>query len=942
MKSIRLIKGQTMRLKKPEDFSNKVFWSTGFLRYDGNFLKNAGYYKIKRELRVGEAEGERRAEAAKADHLLKIDEISNQDVCITAENKGNVVVSVKDDTGKERKWRLEILHENPNHLPDVSKDDFRKIRLKWKQLLTGQGLNATEEGRELLNEIHRDAENVWNKYFYKGQKICEGIPWKENQKEQENKDIPYIDDAIKFTSAFQNVLVLCKAYGAEGGLFYKNQELLQDIINILDFLCNKCYVPKTQTDNWWTWEIGIPKELIPSLMIIFDSLTKEQIWKYTEGIAFFQLDPFHEGGIGTASTHGQGYRKGQGANIIDCSTIAAGLGALREDNELVYLGMLASAETFVIKNVEESSKISNKGYESGFYSDGSYLDHVKVPYLGAYGIEFMKGAAKIPYLLYETPWKYPTSVWKNLESYIMDGFGNAIYKGCMLDCLKGRSVSRPTWSNRDIGREAMKIIIRLLDFLGENSKETVFAMLKEWVEADKGFLDSLKNVEDINIKHKAQKLLRNTSIVSYAAPVHKSYPLMDRVIHRRKKYLFAVSMYSERIQNTEIMNHENRFGWHQNNGMTYIYDDDNQYTENYWNTVNPLRLCGTTIVPVDIGNGKPDSSGYAQGGDFCSKESWVGGTTIENYGISGMSFSGEIQKIPGDPVVSYAPDLKGKKSWFMFENEIVCLGAGITNKNMELPVETIVENKKLRKDGSNQFLVNGEKTDIPVKEANVKELVKRSVDVSGRCFERVSWAHLEGNRAKGTGYYFPEKNTEIQVRRGQTDGSWKDVGTFEGGSTENYLEMWMDHGQNPENASYSYVLLPETSAEETENYVRAPKVSILENSSEVQAVYHEELGITGINFWREQGGNVNGITSDRAASVMLQETAKGTLKVSVSDPTMKNQGQIQITIKKKVGDSILLDESVTCEKTENSVVLVFDMARRNGRSCMAEFKIASD
>lgn len=410
MKSIRLIKGQTMRLKKPEDFSNKVFWSTGFLRYDGNFLKNAGYYKIKRELRVGEAEGERRAEAAKADHLLKIDEISNQDVCITAENKGNVVVSVKDDTGKERKWRLEILHENPNHLPDVSKDDFRKIRLKWKQLLTGQGLNATEEGRELLNEIHRDAENVWNKYFYKGQKICEGIPWKENQKEQENKDIPYIDDAIKFTSAFQNVLVLCKAYGAEGGLFYKNQELLQDIINILDFLCNKCYVPKTQTDNWWTWEIGIPKEIIPSLMIIFDSLTKEQIWKYTEGIAFFQLDPFHEGGIGTASTHGQGYRKGQGANIIDCSTIAVGLGALREDNELVYLGMLASAETFVIKNVEESSKISNKGYESGFYSDGSYLDHVKVPYLGAYGIEFMKGAAKIPYLLYETPWKYPTSI----------------------------------------------------------------------------------------------------------------------------------------------------------------------------------------------------------------------------------------------------------------------------------------------------------------------------------------------------------------------------------------------------------------------------------------------------------------------------------------------------------------------------------------------------
>ena len=106
--------------------------------------------------------------------------------------------------------------------------------------------------------------------------------------------------------------------------------------------------------------------VIPSLIILFESLTKEQIWRYTEGISFFQPDPFHEGVIGTASTHGQGYRRGQGANIIDCSTIAVGLGALREDNELVYLGMLASAETFVIKNVKESSEISKKDMKVDF------------------------------------------------------------------------------------------------------------------------------------------------------------------------------------------------------------------------------------------------------------------------------------------------------------------------------------------------------------------------------------------------------------------------------------------------------------------------------------------------------------------------------------------------------------------------------------------------
>lgn len=938
-KEISIARGESLQLDKPESFSENVTWSAKFLKKDGTFLRNAGYSKIKRELKEGETDGTRKAGDASAEHLLKIEADENGNAVITGENKGNVVVVAQDDQGKTAQWKVEILYQSPSKLPSATAEDYGKIRQAWKESLIGKDLVSEEGGAEVLEEINQEAEALWNAYVYKGQEECGGIPWAEDEGAKGNKNIPYEDDAVEFCVSFKKVLSMCKAYAAEGGALYQNQDMLKDITNILDFLCGSCYTAKSQTDNWWTWEIGIPKDLIPALILIYDGLIEEQVMAYTETLYFFQPDPFHEGVINTASTHRKGYREAQGANIIDCSTTAVGLGALREDNELVYLGMLASSQTFVIQNVEDSAQIAANGYNSGFYPDGSYLDHIKVPYLGAYGIEFMKGAAKIPYLLYKTPWKYPDYVWKNLETYIIHGFGNAIYKGCMLDCLKGRSVSRPTWSNRDIGREAMKISVRLLDFLGENGRKTVLPMLKEWIEEDKGFLDSLKNVEDIDIKDRAKKLLSDTSVRSEVPSVHKLYPLMDRVIHRRKKYLFAVSMYSERIQNTEIMNHENRFGWHQNNGMTYLYDADNQYTENYWNTVNPLRLPGTTVVPVNIGTGKPDGSGFAQGGDFCSKESWVGGTSIGNYGVSGMSFSGETQGIEGGAPVSYAPDLKGKKSWFMFDDEIVCLGAGITNKNMELPVETTIENKKLRKDGSNQLLVNGEKTELPVKEANVKELVERTADVSGTSFEQVNWAHLEGNQSVGTGYYFPEENTEIQVRRGQTTGSWKDVGTFEGESTENYLEMWVDHGQNPENASYSYVLLPETSAEETENYAQAPKVTILENSSEVQAVRHETLKITGINFWQEQGGSIDGITSDKAASVMLQETEQGTVKVSVSDPTMKNKGNIQLTLEEEIADCVQLDENVTCEKTEKGAVLTFSMAGTNGAASMAELQL---
>ena len=938
-KEISIARGESLQLDKPESFSENVTWSAKFLKKDGTFLRNAGYSKIKRELKEGETDGTRKAGDASAEHLLKIEADENGNAVITGENKGNVVVVAQDDQGKTAQWKVEILYQSPSELPSATVEDYGKIRQAWKESLIGKDLASEEGGAEVLEEINQEAEALWNAYVYKGQEACAGIPWAEDEGAKGNKNIPYEDDAVEFRVSFKKVLSMCKAYAAEGGALYQNQDMLKDITNILDFLCGSCYTAKSQTDNWWTWEIGIPKDLIPALILIYDGLTEEQVMAYTETLYFFQPDPFHEGVINTASTHGQGYREAQGANIIDCSTTAVGLGALREDNELVYLGMLASSQTFVIQNVEDSAQIAANGYNSGFYPDGSYLDHIKVPYLGAYGIEFMKGGAKIPSLLAGTPWKYPEQVQDNLESYIVEGFGNGMYQGMMLDCLKGRSVSRPASSNQAAGREAMMIILQIVDSFSQEAKETTLSALKAWLEEDEGFIDSLVGAENMAIKKKAKEILEDTSIQSNVAPIHKSYPLMDRAVHRTEDYLFALSMYSERIQNTEIMNDENRFGWHQNNGMTYIYDEDNQYTENYWNTVNPLRLPGTTVVPVNIGTGKPDGSGFAQGGDFCSKESWVGGTSIGNYGVSGMSFSGETQGIAGDAPVSYAPDLKGKKSWFMFDDEIVCLGAGITNKNMELPVETTIENKKLRKDGSNQLLVNGEKTEIPVKEANVKELVERTADVSGTSFEQVNWAHLEGNQSVGTGYYFPEENTEIQVRRGQTTGSWKDVGTFEGESTENYLEMWVDHGQNPENASYSYVLLPETSAEETENYAQAPKVTILENSSEVQAVRHETLKITGINFWQEQGGSIDGITSDKAASVMLQETEQGTVKVSVSDPTMKNKGNIQLTLEEEIADCVQLDENVTCEKTEKGAVLTFSMAGTNGAASMAELQL---
>ena len=84
--------------------------------------------------------------------------------------------------------------------------------------------------------------------------------------------------------------------------YYKNEALLTDIVNILDWLTDNCYYPRSETDNWWNWEIGMPKNVLPAVLYIYDDIPKEQSRKFVKGVEFFMPDPFHLAVLGTAST----------------------------------------------------------------------------------------------------------------------------------------------------------------------------------------------------------------------------------------------------------------------------------------------------------------------------------------------------------------------------------------------------------------------------------------------------------------------------------------------------------------------------------------------------------------------------------------------------------------------------------------------------------------
>ena len=102
------------------------------------------------------------------------------------------------------------------------------------------------------------------------------------------------------------------------------------------------------------------------------------------------------------------------------------------------------------------------------------------------------------------------------------------------------------------------------------------------------------------------------------------------------------------------------------------------------------------------------------------------------YGVTGMELN------------PYGQTLNAKKSWFMFDDEIVALGSGISSQDNKT-VETIVENRRLKSSGNNRLMVNN--------------LTKSSVLgwSENMNLGNNSWIHLQGSvTGADIGYYFPD------------------------------------------------------------------------------------------------------------------------------------------------------------------------------------------
>ena len=768
-------------------------------------------------------------------------------------------------------------------------DDYDDLRLGWKNTIVGMGYDMEDSDVVLrLNSIASLANAYWASMDKSPERT---YLW---------SDAASTSKSTQITTNYSRLRAMALAYATPGCSLAGDAALLTDVIGGLEWMKANRYNPtKSIYDNWWDFEIGSPLQLTDIAVLLYDQLTPTQLTNYMDAVEKFTPSATTAAAGGTSGTF-------TGANRMWKIRVVAVRGAVVKSSAKLTAARDAFSNLFAYVTSGD-----------GFYADGSYIQHSYHPYTAGYGASLLSNMMPVMAWLSGSTWAVTDPAQSHLYQWVYDSFEPIIYRGAAWDLVRGREAGRANTSPQPTGHSIMDSILQMSQFAPPADAARLKSMVKEWALSDtvRDFI-SPRPLPTLPL---AKALMADAAIPRRGELIgHYTFAEMDRVVHLGAGYGMGLTLCSSRIANFESINGENLRGWFTGDGMTVLYNADlNAFADAYWATIDPYRLPGVT---ADVTHNKLPSVAHsigprAQGESTRSPHNWVGGATLGNFGAAGMQFKG------------VGVTLTGKKSWFMFDDEVVCLGAGITSTDNR-PIETTVENRKLTSAGSNAFTVNG--------------TAKSAALGWSETMNDVSWAHLAGNVGDSDiGYFFPQAATVTALREART-GAWSDIDSdgSTAGITRNYLRMSFEHGSSPTNASYEYVLLPGRSAAHVRHYAEQPQTVVIANSPEVQAVSETTLGITAANFWTDSTQTAGILTANKKACVLVRND--GTfLDVSISDPTQSNTGVITLQIDTDGGSLVSADAGVTVTQTSPIIALTVNVSGAQGRTFKARFYLGT-
>ncbi|WP_299019836.1 polysaccharide lyase 8 family protein [uncultured Photobacterium sp.] len=705
------------------------------------------------------------------------------------------------------------------------------LRSRWANYFLGDPAQTFDQGlKRAVAKINTQAEG-----------------WLKNLTASKNglwQDIPLDADSgdgrlklgAQLYASYKRLFTLARAYKMPGGKLAGDPKLRDALIDSLTTLNHHYYhVGAAEWGNWWHWQLGIGRVANNIMVILYDDVPTKLVKRYIETSRYFVPRPTHlSEGYGAPYSSSPLMFESTGGNRTDNAQIVLIRGIL--DNNPDEIKSAVSALSSVLPLVDEGD---------GFYPDGSFIQHKDLPYSGTYGQVMVEGLGMLLGLVANTPWQATDPGLQKIYPLLLDAFAPLLIDGRMMDMVNGRAISRISGQNHKVGHAMLNAMLLYVPGAPKEYKSRLKALIKTQIQQDT-FADFFNNPKFFSTHQLARQILNDPRIaVLPPRNQHKQFADMDRIVHHRPTWSFTLAMHSDRVGNYECINGENLKGWHTADGMTYLYNQQLDHYTGYWPLVDAYRLPGTTSLDVVR---KPCSGQLSvQRDGRQSNTEWVGGSQLGNYGIAGMDF------------YNWNNQLHAKKSWFMFDNEVISLGADIQNHS-DANAFTTMENRKISE--STQVSVNGKP-------------LENGADFNGELRQINISLPTKGNLLS----YIMLQPQSGSVTRACRKANWSEIGQNKGAISGCFVTASLPHAQT---TSYAYALLPDTSEVAAAQFANLPAVTVIANTGKVQAVEHPSLALFAANFWDE--AKAGPVIADDPMSIMIK-TGSDAWAIALSDPT---------------------------------------------------------
>lgn len=485
--------------------------------------------------------------------------------------------------------------------------------------------------------------------------------------------------------------------------------------------------------------------------------------------------------------------------------------------------------------------------EEGFQHDNSYFQHGEQLYIGGYGDEILKGVTQVASYALGTQYQLDKEKVELLSKFMRETYYRTVRGQNMSFDVVGRSVSRP----------------------GLLNKRTTATYAKRMIDIDPTHADEYKAI--------IARLNRKQPADYQVTASHTHYFRGDYSLHVRPQYNFDVRLASTRTKKCEYGNKENLKTYFMSDGCTNITQTGNEYF-NIFPVWNWCHIPGTTAPQLEKVPMDPKAWGVL------GTSTYAGGVSDSIYGATAYAY------MDTNPEVNTG----AKKSWYFFDNEVVCLGAGIQSTST-YPVHTTV----------NQcFLKSGILVDKGDKEETLAN--------GSHTLQAPQWVLHDK-----IGYFFPQKE-EVFLTAQTQSGRWYDINTSKSKKEEkmDVFTLGINHGVGPKDGSYAYIVVPgKTSAQEMKAYQKKNAIEILSNNPKIQAVRNTKLNVWMVTFF-EAGTFTHkelNVSVDKPCILMIKDITSKSANLHIADP---GQTQSPIQIELKIGKK---KQTLTADFTQTGI-----------------------